>query len=63
MGGFWGMRCRQVVSIAPSSVDLAYWCQSTLRQEPRPSPALLVPPAQDRLEASLKLGDEIVAIL
>ena len=63
MSGFWGMRCFQVVPIAPSSVDPAYCCQSAPRQEPRPSLTLLVPPAQDRLEASLKLGDEIVAVL
>ena len=63
MCGFWGMRCVQVVSIVPSSVDPAYCCQSALRQELRPSPTLSVPPAQDRLEASLKLGDEIVAVL
>ena len=31
MSGFWGMRCRQVVSIAPSGVDPAYWCQCGAR--------------------------------
>ena len=63
MCGFWGMRCLQVVPIAPSGIDPSCSPKSALRQKLRPSPTLLVPAAQDRLEASLKLGDEIVAIL
>ena len=53
MSGFWGMRCIQVVSIAPSGVDPAYWCQCGARGL-QINGLLVVPPTGGTTSAAIK---------